>query len=73
MSNVADILVTGEASHHEQLDLVARGATIITAGHSVTERGYLAQCLRPWLQREIRPSIPIDVASADAEPGVYTL
>ena len=73
MAHVADFLVTGEASHHEQLDVVARGATIITAGHSTSERGYLDQCLRPWLQQEIGTLIPIDVASADAEPGVYSV
>ncbi|VDD78171.1 unnamed protein product [Mesocestoides corti] len=74
MAYVADLLVTGEASHHEQLDIVARGATIITAGHSVSERGYLSQRLRPWLASELKKEsmepIPIDVASTDAEPGV---
>ncbi|EUB62209.1 NIF3-like protein [Echinococcus granulosus] len=71
---VADLLVTGEASHHEQLEAVARGATIITAGHSVSERGYLSQRLRPWLQHELATtSVPIDIASTDAEPGIYVL
>ncbi len=77
MAHVADLLFTGEASHHEQLDAVARGATIITAGHSISERGYLAQRLRPWLAKELAgcsnagdPHVQIDIASSDAEPGV---
>ncbi|VDM18231.1 unnamed protein product [Hydatigera taeniaeformis] len=74
MAQVADLLVTGEASHHEQLEAVARGATIITAGHSVSERSYLPQCLRPWLEREFAPThVPIDIATTDVEPGVYVL
>ncbi|KAM7537754.1 hypothetical protein Aperf_G00000070223 [Anoplocephala perfoliata] len=75
MAHVADLLVTGEASHHEQLDAVSRGVTVITAGHSVSERGYLAQRLRPWLEKEIATfwdsPIPIDISSTDAEPGIY--
>ncbi|VDK31912.1 unnamed protein product [Taenia asiatica] len=72
IAQVADLLVTGEASHHEQLEAVARGATIITAGHSVSERGYLSQRLRPWLECEFATnSVSIDISSADAEPGVY--
>ncbi|KAL5110699.1 NIF3-like protein 1 [Taenia crassiceps] len=74
IAKVADLLVTGEASHHEQLEAVARGATIITTGHSVSERGYLPQRLRPWLERELATtSISIEIASTDAEPGVYVL
>lgn len=81
MARLADLLVTGEASHHEQLEAVARGTTIITAGHSVSERGYLLRCLKPWLEREIaqcltlngggdEAAIPIEVSSIDAEPGI---
>ena len=74
MANVADLLVTGEASHHEQLAAVARGASIITAGHSVSERGFLAQRLRPWLLDEftnVIPNFKVDIATTDAEPGIY--
>ncbi|VDO06131.1 unnamed protein product [Rodentolepis nana] len=75
MALVADLLFTGEASYHDQLDAVSRGSTIITAGHSVSERGYLAQRLKPWLEKEIAAltdaQIPIDISSKDAEPGIY--
>ncbi|KAL7064981.1 hypothetical protein AAHC03_05427 [Spirometra sp. Aus1] len=76
MVRVADLLFTGEASHHEQLDVVSRGVTIITAGHSVSERGYLSQRLKPWLERlvsEISPgdsTVDVEVSATDAEPGL---
>ncbi|VDN25724.1 unnamed protein product [Dibothriocephalus latus] len=76
MVRVADLLFTGEASHHEQLEVVSRGVTIITAGHSVSERGYLSQRLKPWLERlvsELSPDasgVTIEVAATDAEPGI---
>ncbi|BHF65650.1 NGG1 interacting factor [Sparganum proliferum] len=76
MVRVADLLFTGEASHHEQLDVVSRGVTIITAGHSVSERGYLSQRLKPWLERlvsQISPgdsNVDIEVSATDAEPGL---
>ncbi|VUZ52868.1 unnamed protein product [Hymenolepis diminuta] len=75
MAQVADLLFTGEASYHDQLDAVSRGNTIITAGHSVSERGYLTQRLKPWLAKEIATltdaQIPIDISSKDTEPGIY--
>merc|ERR1712098_750612 len=37
----ADLVVTGEMSHHEVLDFVHKGVSVILADHSNTERGYL--------------------------------
>uniref|UniRef100_A0A0X3P939 NIF3-like protein 1 n=2 Tax=Schistocephalus solidus TaxID=70667 RepID=A0A0X3P939_SCHSO len=76
MVRVADLLFTGEASHHEQLDVVSRGVTVITAGHSVSERGYLSQRLKPWLERLVSElshdgsDVVIEVSATDAEPGI---
>lgn len=77
MALLADIFLTGEASHHEQLEIVSRGATIITAGHSVSERGYLSQRLKPMLEKVIAEydvnktgQVTVEVSSTDAEPGV---
>lgn len=36
-----ELFITGEAKHHEVLDANARGLTVLLAGHSNTERGYL--------------------------------
>ena len=37
----ADLLVTGEMSHHEVLDFVHKGISVILTEHSNCERGYL--------------------------------
>jgi dinuclear metal center YbgI/SA1388 family protein len=37
----ATLFLTGEARHHDQLACTARGATLLLAGHTNTERGYL--------------------------------
>merc|ERR1740129_2554415 len=39
----ADLLVTGEMSHHEVLDIVHKGTSVILADHSNTERGFLGR------------------------------
>lgn len=38
-----DCFITGEMTHHHVLAAVERGTTIILAGHTNTERGYLAR------------------------------
>ncbi|RMH23852.1 MAG: Nif3-like dinuclear metal center hexameric protein, partial [Planctomycetota bacterium] len=35
------LFVTGEMRHHEALDALARGCSVLLAGHTNTERGYL--------------------------------
>lgn len=49
----ADVLITGEMSHHETLAAVERGQMVIAMRHSVGEREYLAQVLRPMMQKTI--------------------
>ncbi|GAA39275.1 NIF3-like protein 1 [Clonorchis sinensis] len=77
----ADLLVTGELSHHERLDAVTRGTTVILAGHSVTERGFLSSQLIPDLRTLLRNAfasgdtnsecqVSILMASTDEEPGI---
>lgn len=44
---VADVWLTGEMSHHEVLDTVNNGITVILCEHSNTERGFL----RDWSQQ----------------------
>lgn len=38
-----DCFVTGEMTHHDVLAAIGRGTTVILAGHTNTERGYLAE------------------------------
>ncbi len=40
-SDLADAYVTGEMSHHSALDLRERGAVVLLAGHTQTERAFL--------------------------------
>ena len=48
----ADLVLTGEMSHHEVLDLTQAGVSVLLADHSNTERGFLAimqERLTTWL------------------------
>jgi len=55
----ADVFVTGEMAHHDALAAVAAGASVVLAGHSNTERGYLKV-----LQARLRPALGAGVAVA---------
>jgi dinuclear metal center YbgI/SA1388 family protein len=62
------VFVTGEMKHHEMLEALHSGMSLILAGHTNTERGYL-----PRLERKIRallPGIRTLVSSADRSPRV---
>lgn len=56
----ADAFVTGELKHHEALEAVRAGITVVEAGHFETERVIL-----PSLQKRISkafPSLPVEIA-----------
>ena len=62
----ADLVITGEMSHHECLELVSGGVSVILADHSNTERGFLAvvrEKLSPLL-----PGVNIVISSVDRDP-----
>jgi dinuclear metal center YbgI/SA1388 family protein len=62
----ATLYITGEMRHHEVLAAVERGTTVLLAGHTNTERGYL-----PCLQASISEGLPlcdIIVSTSDATP-----
>ncbi|CAL8070412.1 unnamed protein product [Calicophoron daubneyi] len=77
MALTADVFVTGEMSHHDRLEAISRGISVIIAGHSTSERGYLEQQLIPDLQAFIRTSsdgdsstgVQIQMSKQDREPG----
>ena len=63
----ADLWITGEMSHHEVLDAVHNGTSVILCEHSNTERGYLkvfAEKLNVLLENKVE----IDVSRVDADP-----
>ncbi|KAF6778259.1 hypothetical protein AHF37_01841 [Paragonimus kellicotti] len=75
----ADLFVTGEMSHHERLDAVSSGISVILAGHSVSERGYLAERLVPELQTLFDAvsygdipgtCVSVKMSQVDHEPGL---
>ena len=62
----ATLFLTGEMRHHEALDAVARGCTIILAGHTNTERGYL-EILRQRLEESLE-SAECHISKMDKAP-----
>lgn len=63
----ADVLVTGEMSHHEVLAAVAGGTAVVLAGHSNTERGFLG-ILGKRLSSEFGKGFQVKVARSDRDP-----
>ncbi|KAG4304650.1 hypothetical protein PORY_002043 [Pneumocystis oryctolagi] len=46
----ADVLFTGELSHHDILNATEKGISVILCGHSNTERGFLSCIMKKRLQ-----------------------
>jgi len=63
----ADLLLTGEMSHHEVLDAVHAGSSVILCHHSNTERGYFVS-LRDKLTSLLGPSVDIFISETDKDP-----
>ena len=68
MARGATLFVTGEARHHDQLAAVAGGCSLLLAGHTVTERGYLPRLAERLAT--LAPGIALTVSKADAHPLV---
>jgi putative NIF3 family GTP cyclohydrolase 1 type 2 len=49
----ADLIFTGELSHHEALAVTERGGSVISLFHSNSERGYLWGVMREKLEKEV--------------------
>jgi putative NIF3 family GTP cyclohydrolase 1 type 2 len=63
----ADLLFTGEMRHHDVMRAVGRGAVVVLAEHSSSERGYLHRFSRR-LRALTGRSIEVRVARSDCEP-----
>lgn len=50
----ADLIFTGELSHHAALAVTERGGCVLTLFHSNSERGYLWSVMRHWLEQRVR-------------------
>ena len=63
----ADLLLTGEMSHHEVLDAVHAGAHVILCEHSNTERGFLLKW-KETIQAAMGDGVQITVSTVDRDP-----
>ncbi|KAM7381663.1 hypothetical protein PAMA_012487 [Pampus argenteus] len=63
----ADLYITGEMSHHEVLDAVAKGTSVLLSEHSNSERGFLA-VFREKLAVRLPDSVTVVVSKADRDP-----
>ncbi|EEQ30433.1 hypothetical protein McanMca71_002321 [Microsporum canis] len=52
-SPVADLLLTGELSHHDALAAIEAGSVVVTLSHSNSERGYLQSHMRQALSQQL--------------------
>ncbi|OHF01219.1 hypothetical protein CORC01_03534 [Colletotrichum orchidophilum] len=67
----ADVVVTGEMSHHNALKALQEGKTVVTVFHSNSERGYLTEVMKPLLEGELKqkePDVQVLVSAADRDP-----
>ena len=62
-----DLYVTGEMSHHEVLDAVYNGTSVILCDHSNTERGYLS-VLKTRLENTLESDVHVLVSTVDTDP-----
>ena len=63
----ADLWITGEMSHHEVLDAVHNGTSIILCDHSNTERGFL-KVFASELCSILNNAVTVQVSDLDADP-----
>jgi len=63
----ADVYLTGEMSHHEVLDALAKGTSVILCEHTNTERGYLP-VFKTMLEERLQGKIDVHIATTDADP-----
>ena len=64
----ADLIITGEMSHHECLDFVSAGVTVILAEHSNTERGYLKVVREKIINLLDNQDVNVHISSVDRDP-----
>ncbi|CAH1232972.1 NIF3L1 [Branchiostoma lanceolatum] len=63
----ADVYLTGEMSHHDILDAVAMGTSVILCEHSNTERGFL-RVLQGQLTAMLDGKVEVMVSDVDKDP-----
>lgn len=69
----AEVLVTGEMSHHDALRATMEGKVVLSVFHSNSERAYLKQRMQPALDAEFKKKgieAQVLVSEEDADPYV---
>lgn len=67
----AEVLVTGEMSHHDALRATMEGKVVLAVFHSNSERAYLRQRMQPKLEAELKKNgvqAQVLVSEEDADP-----
>ena len=67
----ADLILTGEMSHHNALRATMEGRVVITVFHSNSERLFLRERMQPALQQKLQAAdsgIQVLVSEEDADP-----
>ncbi|XP_058263260.1 NIF3-like protein 1 [Hemibagrus wyckioides] len=63
----ADLYITGEMSHHEVLDAVSKGTSVILSDHSNSERGFLP-VFKERLAARLPDSVSVIISQKDRDP-----
>ncbi|XP_050979496.1 NIF3-like protein 1 [Labeo rohita] len=63
----ADLYITGEMSHHEVLDAVSAGTSVILSDHSNSERGFLT-VFRQRLTARLGDTVTVAISQRDRDP-----
>ena len=67
-NTASDLKVTGEATHHDILDTIHHGGSIVLAGHSNSERGFLWKFKDVLASMLNNPFVQIVISSRDVDP-----
>lgn len=63
----ADLLITGEMRHHDVVDALGRGQSVILSEHTHTERGFLPEFAAQF-RAQAQSSVETVVSQVDADP-----
>ncbi|KAH8377193.1 hypothetical protein KR093_003965, partial [Drosophila rubida] len=63
----ADVVITGEMSHHEILDFNHNGTTVLLCNHSNSERGYLKE-FKTLLSDRLEGACELFISEKDKDP-----
>lgn len=69
LTNIYVYFITGEMLHHDVLDAIHNGVSVILTNHSDSERGFLLQ-FQPILTQLLEDQVQILISEKDKDPLV---